>query len=284
MSVTDQDVTSQTASSSGQTSVDTTAQGSQGTPPASPSAQSAAEPTGASGADTGEKKAYVYEEDRSNWVPPYRLREISQKYRQMEAQVHFLRQQLAALTGVQPPTAEEAANDPEARLIREQFHRLFPRLAKLEQLADKLERFAAVDPEQLTSSTEHYWTALGHETLNQVIEKMQDVIGGQLTPFAQKVLCQSFVAWVESDPDLQQRYTMRDPSLVADYIKEYQAGILDPFRRKSTSAVQQRVQATARLPRQGGSGPVAGAAKPGKPADENTLHEAAWSAFVANRS
>lgn len=277
----------------GNTTPASTASGtpSSGTPgsgtnvPGSGTGTAGASATPASGADTG-KRQYTYEEDRSNWVPPHRIREASTKAQRLEAELGLTKRQLAALTGVQPPAPPE---DPEVQQVREQFKRLYPGLAKLADLpGDKLDRLmklVEMDPKELSAPTEHYWTVMGHRTLNELFAEGAKVIGGELAPGAKRTLKAAFGAWLEEDENLQLRYAQQDPGLIADFFKDMQQGLFDPFRRKSTAPANQNAERIRRLPRQGGGGPVAGQPvpkpKPGDANFEESTHDNAWQKFQA---
>lgn len=232
---------------------------------------------GASGADTG-KKVYTYEEDRSTWAPPHRMRETTAKARQLEAELNVMRRQMAALTGVEVPKAED--NDPESKAIKEQFYKLFPWAKKLEAHADKLEKLAGLDPDELSAPNQHYWTLLGQQTLRTLVEQAQESLGGELTPFARRTLSTSFMSWLESDDELALRYSQQDPALVTDFLKEYRNGILDPYRRRSTTATAPGNPQRRVMPRQGAAGVVAGQApnrpKLGDANYEDAIHDAGW--------
>jgi hypothetical protein len=81
----------------------------------------------------------VSSEDRSNWVPPHRIREtreaalrqaneqFAQRESQMRAEAERYRQQVLALTGVTPPP------NPEIKAVKDQFAHLYPGLAKMDE-------------------------------------------------------------------------------------------------------------------------------------------------------
>jgi hypothetical protein len=194
--------------------------------------------------------------------------------------LQYERQRVAALSGVKAPEAPLSPADEE---LQREFAAKFPKLAALQAKADKLdallERFEGFDPSAVTSAQDHYYESLGTQTLTQLDQQMSDVIGGQLTPFAQQILHNAFGAWVASDPQIGARYTRQDPKLIGDFIKEYQSGILDPFRRKITTAQAPQQERARRLPQQGGGGaamPVGGRPSTLKPTNTDDYHSAAF--------
>lgn len=260
------------SSSSGTTAVGAPNSGA-GTPSGQPNA---------SGANTGARQNFSYAEDRSNWVPPHRIRETTSRAQQLERELHIERSRVAALSGVRPPSAPE---DPETAAIRQQFQKLYPGLAKLESMADKFERLADFDPSTVTAQTEHYWSSLGNQTLSQLDAKVKDVVGGDLTPRAQMFMHQAFITFVQSDRELQSRYAAQDPALLTEFLQEYQNGILDPYRRKVTTAQAPRNEAVRRMPRGGaGTSAIPGGTPNRIPvADTDEFHKSAWENFRAQQ-
>jgi hypothetical protein len=247
-----------------------------GTPQASQPA--AGTPAAGQPAATPAQRRFEYQEDRSNWVPPHRLRETSTRVQQLERELYAQQQRVAALAGVQPPQAPE---DPETAAIRQQFERLYPGLAKLNERAERLAALAEMDPQSMTSAQEHYWESLGRQTFNRLDEKVQSLIGGELTPFARRTMQSAFAAYIQSDQDLAVRYAGQDPKLLDDFLKEYQTGFLDPYRRTITTQQAPRHERVRNLPRGGNSTAIPGGGPAQlKPADTDEYHGAAFRAFT----
>lgn len=227
-------------------------------------------------------RRYEYQEDRSTWVPPHRIREGTERQAALQRELDLERSRVAALSGVQRPAAPE---DAETQAIRAQFEKLYPGLAKLNSQAEKLERLAELDPNDMTGAQEHYWTSLGQQTLNRVDAEAQELFGGgELTPFAKRTLHSAFAAFIQSDRELGQRYAAQDPKLVKDFFKEYQQGFLDPYRRQITTQAAPRNERVRNLPRGGTSTAIPnGGPAPIKPADTDEFHGAAFKAMTQGR-
>ena len=254
-------------------------QGEIGTP-AAPSGPQATPASPAPAAPTAPAQpSFTYEEDRSNWVPSHRIREESQARQRLERELQYERQRVAALSGVQPPA--EPVSQADAELQRE-FFATFPKLAKLQEKADKLdallERLDGFDPTSVATAQDHYFEQMGVQTLTRLDSLAESEIGGTLSPFAQQMLHNNFGVWVADHPAKIQRYERQDPKLLSDFITEYRTGILDPFRRKVTTASQPQHERARRLPQQGGSGAQLPTGRPSalKPGDTDDYHSAAF--------
>lgn len=252
--------------------------------PATPAAGNPTTPTAGAPATPAAPAApsFTYKEDRGNWVPPHRIRESSERAKQLERELDYERRRVAALSGVAAPAAPE---DPETSEIKAQFFKLFPWAKKLADLApEKLEALIGFDPSSIGSAEEHYWNQLGAQTLASVEEKVAAVYGADLTPFARGLVRQGFAAYISSSQELRDRYEQMDPKLVDDFVKEYTAGVLDPHRRSITAAATPRVDRLRRLPRGSTTTaiPGAGPARP-KPADTDEYHRSAFAAFTGSR-
>jgi hypothetical protein len=180
-----------------------------------------------------------------------------------------------------------ATPDPESDGVRSQFAKLFPGLAKLETMADKLERAAAFDYDGVQSSQQQVWVAHGNQVLQTLSEKVKSAYGGaDLSPKALQRIQRSFVNEVAEDPQMQARYSAGDLTIIDEFIKDYTAGVLDPYRRSTAAAAQPGNPAARRLPRGGGGSAVIGGQPPPtvKPSDGDAYHKAAYDRFVQGGS
>jgi hypothetical protein len=188
-------------------------------------------------------------EDRSNWVPPYRIRETREsalreaqaQYAQREAQIRQeadrYKEQVQRLVGVGPQP------DPEVDAVRQQFGKLYPGLSKLEERTAQLEALLERAGD-LESQTSHYWTAYGRQTVDRLFETAQAAIGAPLTEEGKRMLHSSFVGFVQSSPEMTERYA-NDPSIVNDFVKAFTSGFIDPARRAASATVTGRAANTA---------------------------------------
>lgn len=240
--------------------------------PAPQSATPAATQTPATGGAPGE-----------GWVPSYRVRETREaaireanqgwaaKEQQYQAQLQQIQTQLHALVGVQPPS------NPEVTAVRNQFGQLYPGLSKLEERAADLmgliERAG-----DLESQNEHYWQTYGRSTMDRLFEHAQTSLGSPLTDEAKRALHSSFVGFVQSSPELANRYA-NDPSIVDDFWKVFTSSFVDPARRAASATVVQRagVASPQDIPAR------APAVTPGpKPANLDERAASAWALYQQN--
>lgn len=234
---------------------------------ATPAAPSAASPTPSTPPGEG-------------WVPSYRLREAreaasreaSQQYAQREAeyqnQLKQVQSQLHALVGVQQP------QNPELDAVRQQFAKLYPNLAKLEERANDV--FGVVDRAgDLESQTQHYWQSYGRQTMDRLFEHATSSMGAPLTEEGKRVLHSSFVGFVQSSPELTERYA-NDPTIVDDFLKMFTSSFVDPARRAAAATVQGRVVPS--LPQDTPGGAVRPSQAP-QPKDLDERAQGAWALY-----
>lgn len=251
------------------------------TPPVSPAAPApqpgSGQPSAAPAAQPhAPAPGFTYKEDRSNWVPSHVVRQRTQEYEKVQRELDFERRRVAALTGVQMPTQA----DPESDAIRSQFAKMFPGLAKLEAMADKLEKAAGFDYDGIQNSQTQVWQSHGNQVLQTLQEKVKAAYGGaDLTPKALSRICGAFVNEIAQDDELKSRYEAGDMRIIDEFITDFTGAVLDPYKRQTTAAAAPGFQAARRLPRGGGSSPVVGG-RPAtlKPSDEG-FHNAAFARF-----
>ncbi len=224
---------------------------------------------------------FNYKEDRSNWVPSHVVRQATEKHRQIEQQLAYERQRVAALSGVQMPAAPR---NPEHDAIRNQLLEVMPELKEYLDMKDKLKGFAdGYDPkviESIRESQTQSWAAQGNQTLRTLTDKIKAAYGGAELPAKQlKRIASAFVTEVGEDPELRARYESGDTSLVDEFVADFTGGVLTPFQRQAAVVQQNTRGIAARLPRGGGSSAVVGA-RPAtlKPTDPG-FHEAAFKRF-----
>lgn len=222
---------------------------------------------------------------QEGWVPSYRIREAreqaqrqaSEGFAQREAQIRQeadnYRRQVLALTGVQQP------QNPEVDAVKSQFRQLYPGLDKMEARAAQLEQLLERAGD-LESQTSHYWQTYGRQTMDRLFTHASDTIGAPITDEAKRVLHSAFTGFVQSSPEMTERYS-NDPSIVEDFWKAFSSSFIDPARRTATVTATGR--AATSLPQDTPSG-----APRGTPAPQmNGLDEranAAWALYNANQS
>ena len=179
------------------------------------------------------------------YVPSYRLREAretavrqaNEQFAQREAvyraEMERYQEQVRRLVGVNSPA------NPEIEAVKSQFGGLYPGLAKLEQRAADIERLIE-RTQDLETQTEHYWQSHGQRTMDNLFSKAAETYGAPMTEEGKRALHSSFVGWIQSSPELQERY-VKDPSVVDDFWRAFSASFIDPARRTATAAAVGRV-------------------------------------------
>jgi len=221
------------------------------------------------------------EPNRSDWVPPHRLRETREaaqrefatKETQYQAELEQVKRQLQALVGVQPP------QNPEIDLVRSQFSQLYPGLSKMEERAADLEKMME-RTQQLEAQSTHYWDAHSRTVTNQLFSVAEKSLGSPLTEEGKQQLHSYFVGYIQSNPGMEERY-VKDPALVGDFWKAFQSSFIDPARRAATTSAVGRVPTG--LPQDTPSGTPQAAPVP-KLTSLDARADAAWAQLQAHRS
>jgi hypothetical protein len=216
------------------------------------------------------------------WVPSYRvretreaaMREAQQQFAQREAayqaELQRIQHQLHSLVGVTPP------QDPNVSAVKDQFAKLYPGLSKMEERAAQLEQLLERAGD-LESQTTHYWQSYGKQTMDRLFTHATESLGAPLTEEGKRQLHASFVGFVQSSPEMTERYA-NDPSIVEDFWKAFTSSFIDPVRRGSTAAVAGRAAAVTGLPQDRSSG-VPPVASPQKPANLDERAANAWALY-----
>lgn len=220
-------------------------------------------------------------EDRSNWVPPHRIREVregmqrqfAQQQAQLEARVQQQESQLRALTGIQPPP------NPEVATIKQQFDQVFGEgasdfFSKREQIDKYLERM-----EELEVAVDHIWRTHGRQSVDRVFKQAEEALGSPLSEEGRRVLHTAFSGWIQSVDPTGERY-VSDPTIVDEFWKTLSSTLVDPARRIAAANVQNR--APGALPQDTPAGVPAPMAAP-KPANLDERVANGWAMLQATR-
>jgi len=189
-------------------------------------------------------------EDRSNWVPSYRVREsreaalreaqqsFSQKEAQYQQRLEQIQSQLHALVGVTPQ------GNPEVEAVRQQFSQLYPGLSKMEERSNDImgiiERAG-----DLESQSQHYWQSYGRQSMDRLFSHASESLGSPLTDEGKRALHSAFTGYVSSSPELTARYA-NDPTLIDEFWRAFTSSFIDPARRAASATVATRT--TAAIP------------------------------------
>lgn len=217
---------------------------------------------------------------QEGWVPSYRLREAgeaatrranAEAARQIEAiraESEQYKRQLHSLVGVQAPP------DPQISAVRQQFGTLYPGLTKLEAQAEKIEAMLSRTGE-LENQSNHYWQSHGRQAMDRLFTHAAESLGGPLNDEAKRALHASFVGFVQSSPELSDRYA-NDPTLVEDFWKAFSSSFIDPARRAAATGVLNR--APGSIPQDTPGGAPRATPAP-QPADLNERASNAWAMY-----
>lgn len=217
-------------------------------------------------------------EDRSTWVPPYRLRETQERAQQLitaretehQRQLEQLQSQVRALVGVQPPDTSEEAQ------IRQRFSQVFPELA---QLAEKSKDLLAYLERagDLETQVDHYWKTHARTATERLFDFAEKSMGNPLTIDGKRLLHASFTGHIQQSPELAERYA-NDPRLIEEFWQAFTSNFIDPVRRAATTTVAGR--APQALPQD----TPAGVPRPGPAPKPNNMDERAaqaWASYQA---
>jgi len=239
-----------------------------GAPPPSGTGTPAPGAAGASGAagTTAPPPAagtFTYPEDRSTWVRPdlhkkaeSLVNRTTSELANARRDIATLTSQIAALTGIKPPAT---AAESEAEKVAAAFFAI-PQFAHLKNITPELlGRIARLVEQEgsLTEARDHIYNQQADRFLAQLETDFAAEIGAdKLTPGQARKLRAAFGAAMpnaEDDPEafraFKQRYDSGDTTLIADFIKEYTADMLEPARRQATVPFGNRRP----VPRGGGS-------------------------------
>ncbi len=133
------------------------------------------------------------------------------------------RRRVAALTGITPPDPKQA----DTELVRAKILELMPELADLGSIA---EMRAALEEQQVQGFATHS---------KQMIAKIHEGIAaeyGDLTDRQKRRINAAYLYENQSNPDFHARHNQGDPTLVAEFVKEMIEDLVDPIKRKATTA------------------------------------------------
>jgi len=195
---------------------------------------------------------------QEGWVPSYRIREtreaaIREAQGAAQAEIQRARQEaeqykryVQSLVGVTPPA------NPEMDAVRNQFAQLYPGLAKMEERSAQLEALLERAGD-LESQTSHYWQSYGRQAMDRLFSHAAESLGAPLTDEGKRALHASFTGFVQSSPELTERYA-NDPTLVEDFWKAFSSSFIDPVRRTATATVAGRAVQGMGIPQDTPSG------------------------------
>jgi hypothetical protein len=221
---------------------------------------------------------------REGWVPSYRIRETREaaireqqeqfatREQELRAEYERLQQQVRSLVGVQAPPDQETAT------VKNQFSKLYPGLARLEERAEAL--LGVIDKAgNWDDATDFQWQSYGKNTVDRLFGYAEKDLGSPLTDEGKRQLHSAFVGFVQSSPEMTNRYRT-DPELVTEWWKAFSSSFIEPARRIASSGAAQRAAGTPLPQDRGGVVPPVTPGPQLKNLDERA--DAAWALYQQN--
>lgn len=244
----------------------------------------------AAGAGAGAPaSAFTYPEDRSKWIPPYRLDEANRRYQALEGRYRSLDDRIRILMGYDA----EAQRDPRLEAVRTQFAQVFPELGPLLQnpqaLARVIQLASSGQFDEMSGTTAAYWQRHAQNFSRDIVEAYAKSVGveaNSLGPRALNRIAAQLKAYIEEDRtgERQERYEMGDPTLRDEFVADLTGLFTDPVRRSTNTAAARTVENNRRVPDAGPRGAVPAQAGGGaKPKTRAEIREAARQYVLANR-
>lgn len=140
-----------------------------------------------------------------------------------EAKFAEERRRVAALTGITPPDPKDA----DANLVRAKILELMPELADVGSIA---EMRAALEEQQVQGHADH--------SRRMIAQIHQGIAAeyGDLTDRQKRRINAAYLYENQSNPEFHARHNHGDPALVAEFVKEMIEDLVDPIKRKATTA------------------------------------------------
>lgn len=249
-------------------------------------------PAGAAGVGTGQPPAgaggdgrpvFTYAEDRSQWVPPHRLREVSERVRVMEGALSNYQARVRALMGVAEP------EDPRQVELRNAMKQMFPGLAPFidnPKLHEQLMNGQFSGRGEMDGFQSAYWNRHALETVNDAITQYAQAAGIDASKLGERAvanMARQIQAFIGNDPERRAAYESRDPSFLRAFIADLTGFFVNPLRQVASVNGAQQIEQVRRLPQtRGASGVPSGAGGGGaqRPTGK-AVHEAARQALLA---
>lgn len=151
------------------------------------------------------------------------------------------RRRVAALAGVNIPTAEDA----ETEQVKKRFGALFPHLADLTAEDVKALREMKTDASGLRDASRTIWEDKARHMVSAVETAVAKDLGGDLSERQVNALRRGYMQAAQDDPDFLKRHIQGDPKLVEEFSKQWIEDWFEPARRK---VIQQQVSQRRPVP------------------------------------
>lgn len=200
--------------------------------------------TGTTG-DQGEPPAWVRQRISQ---ASRRAQEAERNYQRAQGESEYLRRQLAALTGAQPPVKRSADHEELRSLILEVFPELGEadgRKSEVQELRDKVDFLS-----------KHIWSSRASGVTDKVFGRAKDGFKRDLNDDARDMIQLAFAGFVQRDQDRADRYLSGDDSVVDEFYELMdRGGFFAPSTEVSSiSPVAKVAGKVAKLPATGATG------------------------------
>lgn len=252
-------------------------------PPSGAAGAGTGQPAGGAGGGDPNRPTYQYAEDRSQWVPPHRLREVTQRLQTMESALSNYQQRVRALMGVAEP------ENPRVVELKNAMKEMFPGLAPFidnPKLHEQLMNGQFNGREGFDGFQNAYWNRHALETVNEAITEYAKAAGidaSKLGDGAVRQMARQIQSFIGNDPERRAAYESRDPSFMRAFIADLTGFFVNPFRQQTTVTGARHIEQNRGLPSTRGANiPPSGAngGDPQRPKGK-ALHEAARQALLA---
>jgi hypothetical protein len=247
---------------------------------------------GQQAAQAGQGNGRTAAEDRSNWHPPHVNRRLSREVAEYRRQAEQARQQLAALTGIQPPQntgrrLPQGVTEEQVSQALQELDVIVPGIGKLVENGrlDKLIQFLDSGMESVTQQQQQYYRSQGAQTIRALESEVQEQIG-QLTQRGMGKLVTAFYAQLQNDEEFFERWQQGDPRLITEFVNEYKSDVLDPYHTSRASSAAGTVARARTLPRGGNTSaivPGQSQEPPLDPNDPDAVHKRAFARMQARQ-
>jgi hypothetical protein len=168
--------------------------------------------------------------------------EFEKRFKDHDAQLTERNRQIAALTGTKTPTADEA----EIEEVRQQFAKLFPGLAKLDDKQIEKLLKVAESSDTLSETTKHYWDRHARTTTDQLIADVSELIGGELSARQKNACVAAYSFEIENNPELAEKFEQGDVEHLKQFAKDWAEDWLTAAQRKVTATNVNRLRPVPR--------------------------------------
>lgn len=231
-------------------------------------------------------------------IPKHRLDEVIRqrdefggRLSSQESELRKLRSIVAGALGIQDPNAPGQPREltPREKAVQKKLFELVPGLEHIGDLVAQRESLLglAESVPDFERQNKQYWDRVAKSTMESLDGAVAKAMLGpnksvkDLSKEAVGRFRRDFFSWVSDDEVRRDRYESLDAALIEEYVKEVDASLIAPLRRRYGADVMGRAGRIAALPVGGNSSaPVANQKPKQRPElDEDAVADAAWQNF-----